>query len=322
MLCILYVIVIGACLGLVGLFAEHARPVRSPRRWIWCVTISLSVLAPPLSKARHAIPVRELLEHEAFAAPGGSTGPIDGGARFALLDSAWWAESPAYDVIINPLWLVSSGVLLFWALVHASFAARLVWSSRSKVTGSRGPAIVDGVEVVVTESIGPATVGLRRATIMMPEWVLGLPAGERSYVLRHEEEHRSARDPLLLFVASLALVLTPWNLPLYWQIRRLRLAVEIDCDNRVLRELGDAARYASLLLAIADASSRDHRLQPAFAGSVGNLEQRLKNLMADRKHMAVLILASILACALLGAALMMPHPVLAHHAHSAPPRRG
>ena len=32
----------------------------------------------------------------------------------------------------------------------------------------------------------------------------------------------------------MAVVLMPWNLPLWWQWRRLRFAIEVDCDARVL----------------------------------------------------------------------------------------
>ena len=44
----------------------------------------------------------------------------------------------------------------------------------------------------------------------------------------HEAEHRAARDTWLLFVGALLVVLTPWNAALWWQISRLRAAVELD----------------------------------------------------------------------------------------------
>ena len=39
----------------------------------------------------------------------------------------------------------------------------------------------------------------------------------------------------------------PWNLALWWQLRRLRLAVEMDCDNRVVAALGDPNPYGCFL---------------------------------------------------------------------------
>jgi hypothetical protein len=224
------------------------------------------------------------------------------------------AACAAWDATINRLWLAASGALVLWGLVHAAHAA---WRTRR-----RGPAaaVVDGVPVVVTRSLGPATVGLWRARIVVPRWVLALPGPQRRYVLRHEEEHRRSRDALLLFAASLAVVLTPWNLALYWQLRRLRLAVEMDCDARVVRALGDAPAYGALLLDIAQAANRTGRLQPAFLGGAGSLERRLRRLVAPtRPRGAAGVLAPLAAALLLLLALSVPHPVLGSAAAPAAP---
>ena len=53
-----------------------------------------------------------------------------------------------------------------------------------------------------------------------------------------------------LMTAGLAAVLLPWNLPVWWQLRRLRLAIEVDCDARVVRRGGDLRQYASLLIEV------------------------------------------------------------------------
>jgi beta-lactamase regulating signal transducer with metallopeptidase domain len=145
-----------------------------------------------------------------------------------------------------------------------------------------------------------------------------MPRAQRQYVLRHEEEHRRAHDAKLLFLASLTLLLMPWNLAMWWQLRRLCLAIEIDCDNRVVNGLGDATAYGELLLKVAQASSRGPRLQPALLGGIGSLEHRLTALLAPtplRQVQRILLPAAVLA--LLFVVLVMPHPVLGHgHAHA------
>jgi beta-lactamase regulating signal transducer with metallopeptidase domain len=147
--------------------------------------------------------------------------------------------------------------------------------------------------------------------------VLALPGSQRQYVLRHEDEHRRAHDARLLFVASLPLILMPWNLAMWWQLRRLCLAVEMDCDNRVVSGLGDAQAYGELLLKVALAGSRGPRLQPALLGGVGTLERRLRVLLAPTplRHVQRLLLPA-LALGLLAIVLLMPHPVLTHGSHS------
>jgi beta-lactamase regulating signal transducer with metallopeptidase domain len=171
----------------------------------------------------------------------------------------------------------------------------------------------------VTDSIGPATVGFWRSQVLVPRWVLALPETQRQYVLRHEEEHRSAHDARILFVASLLTIVVPWNLALWWQLRRLYLAVEIDCDNRVVNRLGNPNAYGQLLLKVAQAANRSPRLQPALLGGVGSLERRLTALLdpAPLRNLQRIFLPA-LALGLLVLVLMVPHPMLKHgpHGHS------
>ena len=52
--------------------------------------------------------------------------------------------------------------------------------------------------------------------------------------MAHERSHLDAGDPRLIALAVTLLVLMPWNPLLWWQFRRLRRAIEVDCDTRVL----------------------------------------------------------------------------------------
>src|SRR2546428_771335 len=91
-----------------------------------------------------------------------------------------------------------------------------------------------GRAVLVSVNVGPAVAGLWRSQVVLPEWALRLGEGERRLMLTHEDEHVRARDPWLLAAAAAAVVLAPWNPVVWWQVRRLRLVVEMDCDARVL----------------------------------------------------------------------------------------
>jgi beta-lactamase regulating signal transducer with metallopeptidase domain len=147
--------------------------------------------------------------------------------------------------------------------------------------------------------------------VLLPSWVLALPRAQRRYVVRHEEEHRRAYDASLLCLASLTLILAPWNVALWWQLRRLHLAIEMACDNRVVAALGDAPAYGALLLKVAQAASRGPRIQPAFLGGVGMLEHRLTVLLQPTplRH-AQRFLVPAIACGLVILALTMPHPLI------------
>lgn len=310
MLCILYVNVVGMCLGLAALLLERTLPATSPRRWAWCIVIPISVILPGLYRFHHSWSVVDALEQQVAQPPLGHT---LGTASLTVFDPGWSAHIQSYDTGINRLWLTVSAVLLLWGLASAWRVSRVVSLSR-KARGETGsPTIVDGVSVVVTDLMGPATVGLLRSHVLVPRWVLALPGVERQYVLRHEEEHRRAHDGRLLFAASLPLLLMPWNLAIWWQLRRLCLAVEMDCDNRVVGALGDARAYGGLLLKVAQAASRGPRFQPALLGGVGTLERRLTALLAPTplRHIQRFMLSAV-ALGLLFVVLLMPHPVLGH----------
>lgn len=314
MLCILYVIAVGALLTPVGILAERVLPAGAARRWIWCVIIPLSVVLPGFYRARHTMSVG-VLEQAARVGEGTVVSAV-------APDVGFWARIEALDPLLNRVWLSASALLLAWGLASTLRVAYLVYAARRRQESQGATPAVDGVPVLVTESLGPATVGFWRSRVLIPRWVLALPRAQRQYVLRHEDEHRRSHDAQLLFLASLPLVLMPWNAALWWQLRRLRLAVEMDCDNRVVGSLGDANAYGGLLLKVAEAAGRGPKLQPALLGGTGMLERRLIALLSPTplRHIQRVIVPAV-ALALLLVVLLMPHPVVEsslHDAHSAP----
>ena len=309
MLCILYVNFMGLLLGIVGSAAERGLPAAVSRRWIWVIVMVASLAVPGYYSVNHTVTVADVLGGRSAVA---ATSPTAG--SLSPLDAEWWVHLQSLDPLINVGWKGASLLLLIWGLASVWRVSLLV----RRAGGLRRPTSVDGMPVLVTDAAGPATVGLLRSRVLVPRWVLALPGKERRYVLRHEDEHRKAHDAQLLFAASLLLVLIPWNLALWWQLRRLRLAVELDCDNRVVAALGDAPAYGALLFRVAEASNRGPRLQPAFLGGAGMLETRLRKLVAPgaRSWVQRLVLPAF-ALVLLAMVLTIPHPVVSAESHAA-----
>ena len=182
---------------------------------------------------------------------------------------------------------VGASVLLAIVLVASQLRIR-------REAGDCPGEVVDGVLVRFTQRLGPAVVGSFPSIIVLPAWVQRLAADRRRLVLSHELEHIHAGDLKLLSAGLLIAVLVPWNIPLWWQLRRLRDAVELDCDDRVLKS-GAAPRskvdprskadprsrvdprvYGELLLEVAR-----HRSAPIFpAPALSNP----KSLLARRIH--------------------------------------
>jgi bla regulator protein blaR1 len=102
-----------------------------------------------------------------------------------------------------------------------------------------------------------------------------------------------------LFLAALV----PWNIALWWQVRRLRLAIEFDCDARTLRTGMSEDAYENTLLWVAQ-----RRSKRSFGG-IGVLEPRLQIekrihaiLRAEGPGTVVVLLAGCVAALVLCAA--------------------
>jgi TonB family protein len=138
---------------------------------------------------------------------------------------------------------------------------------------------VEGERVLVSPDVGPAVIGWFRGTVVLPEWALGLEPDWRRLVLAHEREHVRAHDPALLALGILALVLLPGNAALWWQVRRLRLAVELDCDERVLRAHPDVGAYGGLLLEGGRRASGAGALLAAMSEPRSFLKRRIRRMV-------------------------------------------
>lgn len=171
-------------------------------------------------------------------------------------------------------------LLVLWA-VAAAFMGGIV--AHATLEGMRlryglETQNVAGTTVLLTNDVGPSAIGVGRSAILVPRWALDLDGPQMTLLLRHEREHLAARDPLLLLASLLSLVLAPWHLPLWWSRKRLLMAVEVDCDRRVLRAHPDVRRYGQLLLLAAQRPQRPAWPNHAVASVVAPLRPRARQL--------------------------------------------
>jgi hypothetical protein len=78
----------------------------------------------------------------------------------------------------------------------------------------------------------------------------------------------------------------PWHPALWFALGRLRLAVELDCDRRVLRQGIPAASYGALLIDLSALRTALPSAMPAFSCSGSYLERRLVAMTARRARFA------------------------------------
>jgi hypothetical protein len=153
----------------------------------------------------------------------------------------------------------------------------MAWVSRRK-RGWRNGTLY-GEPVCIAPDTGPAVIGLIRPQIVVPEWLLQMSRAQQGYALAHERSHLEARDSLVIAVALGLLTLMPWNGLLWWQFHRLRRAIEMDCDARVLRGGCDVSAYCETLLYVGQRKSKHIPLLPAMSDSVSFLELRIRQML-------------------------------------------
>jgi bla regulator protein BlaR1 len=195
-------------------------------------------------------------------------------------------RSHRFDVFFRNAWLASSLVLLAGLLLSGGL---LYWRKRRWTQGT-----LCGTSILVAPDAGPAVVGLLRPLIVVPAWLLQESLARQRFVIAHEQSHLDARDPQLLTIALSLLVIMPWNVPLWWQFHRLRRAIEVDCDARVLRGDKDVAAYCETLIQVGEKQSRYIGAMAAMSESGSFLEQRIKiMLLKPRKWARLSALAMI-----------------------------
>ncbi|HEX3158002.1 MAG TPA: M56 family metallopeptidase, partial [Gemmatimonadaceae bacterium] len=259
-----YAVLVAALLaGAAAALDALARLFRRPTRGVWVLALLAATLVPAGLIARTAL-------YPGGSAPAPASAPT---VLPAIPVPAAGAPSRVPDVG----WL-DTPLLATWALASLLVLGALLRSAATLTRRRRGwqRTTVDGVPVLVAPDTGPAVVGLRRSEIVLPDWTLSLEPGLRALILRHETEHLRARDARLLLIATLALVVQPLNPVLWWLRRRLCLAVELDCDRRVLAVHGDVERYGLLLLAVGQRATRSlPSLAPTLAEPTPLLERRI-----------------------------------------------
>lgn len=249
-----------ACVAVGAASAElFARALGRPTRWIWGTALAVGALWPVAAPlALLALP---RLRDVATILPAIRVVP-----ETALLGSFNADAMQVAGRALLGVWAFAT-LLLAGRLLHAVVALR-------RLRAGAEPLFLDGVPVLVTDGVGPATVGWRRRAVIVPRTLLELEEPLRRLVLRHEREHCAARDPWLLLSAGVAVVLFPWNAALWFIARRLHLALEMDCDARVLAAGADPTRYGQLLLWIAQRRSAIP-FAPMLAAPPSHLERRI-----------------------------------------------
>ena len=300
----LYSTLIATAVGIAAASIERAGTARG-RRWAWVAAVILSVAIPGWMIVRSRTP-----NPPVATAALGLTSKIVGESSAALsarianmLSSAPTEPLSRYDTPFLVVWSTVAvlGVVLYGVATWSLARRRRAWRS----------ATMNGQRVLVTDAVGPAVVGALRPEIVVPEWSLGLPEDQRALMIEHERQHVHARDPLVLHAAAFVAMLMPWNVAIWWLNRRLRLAVELDCDARVLARGHNAHTYGTLLLNVCSRRQRAGAvLAPALFERTSSLTKRVLAMNPQRLRFprSRFALGAVMAAGMVVVACEMPSP--------------
>ncbi len=221
---------------------------------------------------------------------------IDSGILFVnnAVSSILPAAAPAASV--NPLQIWTTIGAFIWFVVAA---AMIIYGMVSFVILKRKMRKAAQIEANIYEAKyinSPFVLGVFNPGIYLPT---GLSGKEKSYVILHEQTHIRRRDHIIKFVAYFILCLH-WFNPLVWVAFLLMGAdMEMSCDERVLKEMGDEMKkdYSLSLLSLAT----EYRIisgSPLAFGE-GGIKERIKNVLNFKKTSRVIIVAAVAFVAVL-----------------------
>ena len=267
-----------------ALAGERAAQLRkAPTRWLWAAAILGSVILPAAmpsfatltpAASRAGAPMSDTLIPLGSRAPrilqpsAWVTPPGAGASRVEIIPNG---KAMSLDAILLAAWGATSGAIV---LIISLGGVQL---HRRK--GAWTLQLLAGAPTYVSQDVGPAVVGLIHPSIVVPHWIADATQETQALVIAHERSHLDAGDARLLALAVLLLAVMPWNLPLWWQVRRLRFAIEVDCDARVLKAGHDVARYGEALILVGERQSRRVAVAAAMTESKSFLEQRIRKML-------------------------------------------
>lgn len=288
-LTMIYACVVATLLGAAAFCAERiSADLGGPRRLAWSVALTVSIALPLSAMLIETGPQEAgILSLPQPLALIPTQAPVDAASSNELLSpepGLTWPDWQLADSWLIGLWIASSAIVLLLLVIAAAGLRRIA----GKSTLSR----IGGQDVLLSESLGPAVFGVFRPRILLPRWLAHQDSSLGSYVLHHEREHLAARDQTLLMLALLGVASMPWNPALWWQLRRLRAAIEMDCDLRVLRHGADPREYSEALFTVSQQSTATPLGAVALTEPVSDLEQRISIMLTRTKRFSLTLFGS------------------------------
>jgi beta-lactamase regulating signal transducer with metallopeptidase domain len=234
-------------------------------------TISPTIMMDQTPSVHTGIPVINSVINpvigESFApAPGASANPLQ-----------------IWIPILGTIWIIGVAVLLLYTAVS-------YWRLRGKVS----EAVILRDNIYQSENVGsPFVLGIIKPKVYLP---YKMDEQDLGHVVAHEQAHIRRRDHWWKPLGFLLLTIH-WFNPLMWLAYVLLCRdIELACDEKVIKELGNEQRadYTQALVACS-VNRRMIAACPLAFGEVG-VKERVKSVMNYRKPAFWIVLLAVITC--------------------------
>ena len=213
--------------------------------------------------------------------------------------------TPAPGASANPLqiWIpVLTGIWLFGIAALFLYSAVSYWRLHRKVC----EAVILRGNIYQSEKVcSPFVLGIIKPKIYLP---YHMDSREMDHVIAHEQTHIRRKDHWWKPLGFLLLTIH-WFNPLMWLSYVLLCRdIELACDEKVIREMGNEQRadYTQALVACS-VNRRVIAACPLAFGEVG-VKERVKSVMNYKKPAFWIVLASVIVCAVI-AVCFLTNPI-------------
>ena len=186
-------------------------------------------------------------------------------------------------VQMTPIWILGMVALLIYTVIS-------YWRLRRKVS----EAVILRDNIFQSENVAsPFVLGLFRPRIYLP---YNMDGQDLSHVVAHEQAHIRRRDHWWKPLGFLLLTIH-WFNPLMWLAYVLLCRdIELACDEKVIKELGNEQRadYTQALVACS-VNRRMIAACPLAFGEVG-VKERVKSVMNYKKPAFWVVVLAVIAC--------------------------
>lgn len=213
--------------------------------------------------------------------------------------------TPAPGASANPLqiWIpILTGIWLFGIAALFLYSAVSYWRLHRKVC----EAVILRGNIYQSEKVcSPFVLGIIKPKIYLP---YHMDSREMDHVIAHEQTHIRRKDHWWKPLGFLLLTIH-WFNPLMWLSYILLCRdIELACDEKVIREMGNEQRadYTQALVACS-VNRRVIAACPLAFGEVG-VKERVKSVMNYKKPAFWIVLASVIVCAVI-AVCFLTNPI-------------